>query len=472
MRFRWRTGPIFAASLAISLLLFISRHDVAHAQVVQDYHHAGWASESGIGAVFDIEQSTDGYLWLTTSKGVFRFDGVRVQSISEVTGGAAQNNEINSFYLSRSGGVWLSTRSAGLLYWNDAELTIYKDRRCTPALNQDGLAEDRDGSLWVHASGGLFRMHGSTCEPIGTEHGYPNGFVATMLMDHRGTFWVETDSGDLLYLLGGQSRFSHSRYRPGPSVGQVYLREAPDGAIWLSDDYGLRRITDSEGASLTSASTPSARKPSISKFGDFTFEPDGSLWAATSDGVKHFDHVERWSTPQAREDAPGESFTSTEGLSSNAVQKLFVDREGSIWVGTNSGLDQFRRTALTTFIFPNSHEDQYSVAPGDHGTVWIGNKGLQLSQLSADGKLTTYPGTVWPICIRKDHNGTIWAAGKGRSHLLRIDGTKFTAVHYPGEELALVVSDAADRNNELWTRELDLRSFTLVEAIGQTKTRL
>jgi len=41
-----------------------------------------------VGAVFDIKQSADGYLWLTTSKGVLRFDGVRFQSVKEVTRGA------------------------------------------------------------------------------------------------------------------------------------------------------------------------------------------------------------------------------------------------------------------------------------------------------------------------------------------------------------------------------------------------
>src|SRR2546428_12163610 len=29
-----------------------------------------WTSANGLGAVFDIQQSSDGYLWLTTSRGV------------------------------------------------------------------------------------------------------------------------------------------------------------------------------------------------------------------------------------------------------------------------------------------------------------------------------------------------------------------------------------------------------------------
>ena len=66
-----------------------------------DFHHTDW---NGLGAVFDIKQSSEGYLWLTTSKGVLRFDGVRFQSVEEVTRGAVRDNEIDSVFLSSSGG--------------------------------------------------------------------------------------------------------------------------------------------------------------------------------------------------------------------------------------------------------------------------------------------------------------------------------------------------------------------------------
>jgi hypothetical protein len=60
------------------------------AQELRDSHHSAWSSDSEPGAVFDIQQSPDGYLRLTTSRGVFRFDGVRFQSADEITSGATQ----------------------------------------------------------------------------------------------------------------------------------------------------------------------------------------------------------------------------------------------------------------------------------------------------------------------------------------------------------------------------------------------
>jgi len=110
----------------------------------QDFYHTAWSS--GIGAVTDIQQAPDGFLWLTTSKGISRFDGVRFQSVDEVTGGAVRGADIDSVYLAPSGGMWLSPRNGGPLFWKDERLITFTDRRCTPALKAGGIAEARDGS--------------------------------------------------------------------------------------------------------------------------------------------------------------------------------------------------------------------------------------------------------------------------------------------------------------------------------------
>src|ERR1700735_241094 len=133
----------------------------SHACAAEDFHHTEW---NGLGAVFDIKQSSEGYLWLTTSKGVLRFDGVRFQSVEEVTRGAARDSEIDSVFLSSSGGLWLTTEGAGLLFWKDGRLSDFPDRRCTPTRKQGKLIEDRDGSFWVQAAAGLFHLRGLRCE--------------------------------------------------------------------------------------------------------------------------------------------------------------------------------------------------------------------------------------------------------------------------------------------------------------------
>ena len=449
--------------MVLMLWLVSARHipaALAAARQMTQFHHTMWSSDNGLGAVFDIEQASDGYLWLTTSTGVFRFDGVRFQSVEEATNGAVQNSEIHSAFLSSSGGVWLSTRAAGLLFWKDGRLRVFPDRRCTPASasQMEGMAEGLDGSLWIQASGGLFHLHGAVCEKVGVEHGYPGGYPAAILVDHKGTFWVRTHGGAILFLPRGQSKFQPLRNSAGTtsaafvratSTHNAFLHEAPDGTIWLSDNYGLRRVTNTAGAPVSSSSPGRVREENI-QFGDFAFGPDGSLWATTDRGVRRFDHVDQWQTPLAMADAPGESFTPEQGLSSNAVWTVLIDREGSVWVGTNSGLDHLRRTALTTLVLPQAEEHDFGVAAGDGGSVWTGNMSLPLIHVAADGSITSFPQTRGIICLRRDRNGTIWSAGGGDFQLWRYSGTGFTPLHYPADKTGPVISLAVDRNNDLW----------------------
>ena len=283
------------------------------------FHHTGW---NGLGAVFDLKLSSEGYLWLTTSKGVLRFDGVRFQSLEEVTRGAVHDNEIDSVFLSASGGLWLTTQGAGLLFWRDGKLTTFPDRRCTPTRKQGKIIEGQDGSLWVQASASLFHLRGSVCEQVGDEQGYPGGFAAGILMDSDGTLWVKQRTGPLLFQPRGQTKFQVSQsgegtstsYGEGTATSYAFLHEAPDGSIWLSDDQGLRRVAGKLSAAPFSPAVKGHK--GNAQFGDFTFAPDGSLWAVTEKGVKRFDHVNQWPTPVAVQSAPGEFFTPEHGLSS------------------------------------------------------------------------------------------------------------------------------------------------------------
>src|SRR5262249_52762601 len=163
------------------------------------------------------------------------------------------------------------------------------------------------------------------------------------------------------------------------------------GAIWLSDDQGLRQVASK--LSSPASSLPQKAYQGNAQFGDFTFAPDGSLWAVTGKGVQRFDQVDRWQTPVAVAAAPGESFTPEQGLTSDAVWKVLIDREG-VWVATNSGLDRLRRAALTTVRLPQAKDREFSIAAGDGGSVWTGNSGLPLTHVAADGAITSFPGTL------------------------------------------------------------------------------
>lgn len=465
-KFRWLASLSLASALWAQVSL---GREEPILRGMTDFHHTEWG---GLGAVFDIKQSREGFLWLTTSKGVLRFDGARFQSLEEVTRGAVSEGEIDSVFLSASGGLWLTTEGAGLLLWKDGRLSNFPDRRCTPSRKQGQIIEDRDGSLWVQATAGLFRLHNGACEQIGVNQGYPGGFPSAIFLDREGTLWMKTQTGPLFEWPRGASKFEKTPDGEGVSTGFAFLREAPDGTLWLSDNQGLRRVTSRSGAPAAAPRRQPAKTP---PFGDFTFAADGSLWAVTEKGVRRFDHPERWPSPVARETNAGEGFTPDyftpeQGLSSDAVWKVLVDREG-VWIGTNSGLDRLRNTSLAAVRLPHTQEHEFSIAAGEAGSIWTGNSSLPLTHIAADGTVTSVPGTRQTVALWRDHNGTIWSAGAGDSYLWRSQGNRFVPLDYPNQQLDSVLFVAADRNNEPWITTASGQAYHLTGGSWSDQTQ-
>ena len=416
-----------------------------------NYHHTAWTSENGVGAVYDIQQAPNGYLWLTTSKGVFRFDGVAFRSIEEVTNGAAKTRNINAVYLSPSGAVWLSTQSAGLLLWKGGKLTTFTDRRCTPSLKSGSVSEDQDGWLWVQGQAGLYRTNGPVCEAIDSKWGYPGGFVPAVLADRQGTVWVKTEDGPVLVLPRGASRFERSKKRDGPTVHPGLFHQAPDGSMWFLDDLGLRCITcDGSRAPVL----PQPARAGYDWSADFSFAADSSIWMVTNDGLQHFDRSGM---------LLDSVFGVQQGLSSNAVRKILVDAEGSVWVGTNSGLDRLRRNALRVVALPQTQEGQFAVATGNDGSVWTGNANLPLTQVFPDGRTVKFTQTAGTYVVRRDPEGQIWSAGA--LHLWHTSASGLTRLHYPREQTDDVVSIAVDRNREAWISTIQQNVHRLAHGV-------
>jgi len=281
---------------------------------------------------------------------------------------------------------------------------------------------------------------------------------------------VKTRVGPLLFFPRGSSKFQANPYGEGVSTSYAFLHEAPDGTIWLSDDQGLRRVTSKPGAEAFSGS-PAAATQKTSPFSDFTFAPDGSLWVVTTKGIDRFDDVARWRTPFAKETAPARTFAPGQGLSSDAAWKVLIDHEGTVWVGTNSGLDRLRRNVISKISLPRAQEREFSIAAGDGGSIWTGNSSLPLTHVAAGGTISAFPKTRQTLCIRRDHNGTIWSAGPGDFHLWRSSGKGFLPLHYPDENLDAVVAAASDRNNDPWITTRSGKAYHFVNGAWSNENK-
>jgi PAS domain S-box-containing protein len=465
-RFRRTGSPVRTLKVCLFFALACSC-SASHAQVLKGYHHTAWTIENGRSAVWAVQQAPNGFLWLTTPTGVFRFDGLRFESTDEVTNRQVHNADIVTVFLSSSGGVWLTTRTRGLLLWKDNRVTNYPDPRCVPAA-EDGIVEDREGALWIAASSGLFRLKNGNCEQIHNDPAFPGGFPLAILMDRAGTLWVKWPTGALYFMKFGESKFRHSPFGEDAGGEYAFLKQAPDGSIWLSDASGLRRVTGYSDPTKPIAGSERMRKPQ-SWFGNFTFAPNGALWASSGQAVYRFERVEQYKVNEPLSTADAEAFTVNQGLSSSIAVELLIDKEGNVWIGTTAGLDQLRRSVFSTVAMPTTTDHQFAIAAGDDGSVWVGNREQPLTHIRKDGHVQVFAKTRQCIAIRRAFDGSIWSSGAGDAHLWRTTGGDPSPVAFPPGDIRSAADIAVDRNHELWITTFTPDSY---HRVGTTWTKV
>src|SRR5262245_48955914 len=80
-----------ARLLGILLWLSVARQAGAFGpdpgRPIKQMRHASWNEGSGLsGVVFSLAQTADGFLWIGTSTGLYRFDGLKFEPFLELAG--------------------------------------------------------------------------------------------------------------------------------------------------------------------------------------------------------------------------------------------------------------------------------------------------------------------------------------------------------------------------------------------------
>jgi len=351
---------------------------------VSQYAHTSWKVREGFatGTIHQIAQTPDGYLWLATESGLLRFDGVRAIPWQLPQGEHLPSNDIRGLIAARDGTLWIGT-AKGLASWKDGKPTHYPE---LDGYDVASLVQDHQGTIWAAGvvweagpsqPGKLCAIRSSGIECYGADGAFGFG-VTALYEDSRGNLWLGAGNG--LW-----------RWRPGPpdhyaltelnhsALGLIFNRNAliedEHGELLVAVLGGIAELVDGK---LKEYSFPSAA-PRFNEGGTLLRDRNGGLWIGTLDrGILH--------VHQGRTDV----FAQSDGLSGNAVESLFEDAEGNIWVTTTAGLDRFREYAIPTISVKQGLSSPFVVCvlAARDGSVWLGTSdGLNRWK---DGRVTVY----------------------------------------------------------------------------------
>lgn len=403
-----------------------------------DYVLDSWRMTDGLPqeSITAILQSRTGFLWLGTLDGLVRFDGVRFEVIDLIRRGGMDGNMVLALAEAPDGSLWIGSRD-GLAHYRDGKFRAHTTAHGLRDPFVRSVTVASDGTVWAGTrAGGLNRFAGGRWSSLTTADGLPSDDVRAVLVARNGTVWAATTGGLCRVEAGRVSRVR----LPGVSrpVPVLSLHEDREGRVWVGTDDGVWAIPPGHHVPSLESRVLGGRQVRA-----LLRHPDGALWAATTTGLAKIVGTEAWVV------------TRREGLNQDHVRALAVDREGSLWVGSDgTGLNRLRRGSVVMVTSEKGPEADIlmSVYQDAAGTMWLAsNCGGLVRRQGADVRAFTARDGLPDNCVRAlagAPDGSLWVGTE--QGLAHVTGSRITRPVVPALVGRPVVSLAATRDGLVW----------------------
>lgn len=437
-----------------------------------------WTVENGLpqNTVPYLLQSRNGYLWVGTEIGLARFDGTTFQSFDHATASAFPDAEIRCLldatdsgqgkgYLSES--LWAGTAD-GVVRWQDGSPTLFTSRDGLPGNSIQAMAQTSDGTVWASTEQGLAFWDGKRFAPLPPGPGTRPGSITSLAADSSGNLWLGTTLGIFAV--------HHSRWLSGAEVG---ITSSTGSSLVTSAGNGDVLIANGDGVFLqhTGRIIPVFEKSVLPADGvSFLSRLAGGAIAVASKSMVLVAQSGK-DQPGSERDRVAQRFAVAQQLPGSRIESLYPDREGNLWVGTNHGTGRITTRRKDTLdgekfavqLFPASDPLASSAAisflEDREGDLWVGTESAGL-QILRDARFQTVGAREGlssdaTTAIVQDAQDALWV-GTRDGGLNRIDAKKYdaagTSPDVAGSALTtanglvsnVVLALAASPNRDVW----------------------
>ncbi|MGO2452807.1 MAG: sensor histidine kinase [Pseudomonas taetrolens] len=424
-------------TLLLSLVLGCIACTSVSARISDDMDHRRWtAIDHGPSSVGALAQTADGHLWLGTHDSLYRFDGFEFEKFVPADG---EPLGMVSALLSTSKGLWVGFRAGGARLISANGVMQPVDPGLPGGVVYD-MAEDQQGQVWIAADDGLARRDATGWQLVDKEAGFVEHHARAVHVDADGYVWAASE--EKLYTLPpGASAFIHIDIT-NQSISKI--TSSPAGDIWITDrarDH-LLRLKKTGYADIESEEIPASRTVSV------VLDEQGDAWLGTLGSGVH--HLAAGAQPESAENqAAISSYTVRDGLSSDNVLAQLIDRDGTLWVGTDTGLDRLKRKTLSPFALPVGAGSHALAVSGD-GSLWIGSGNGQLMGFRGDSHSTFELDMPITTLVNSQQHGLLIGGYQGIFSLSDGGPVRIAALPVESAREAAVRAMTVGKNGDIW----------------------
>jgi PAS domain S-box-containing protein len=299
----------------------------------------------------------------------------------------------NKLLRDREGGIWIGADGAGVLHVKDGKADHFSTATGLAGDIACSLFEDREGNVWFASEKGLDRFRRLSVTTLRVGRGPHSEISKSVLAATDGSVWVSASAG-VTQWKDGQSRYYDGADGLPASSGQA-LFEDSRGRIWVSSYAGLayfergrfHAVEGQPGNDVVSIAGDEANlwlagPGDLARFREdrliekFTWTSlgnenrgsiladRGGVWVAhwVEGGVLFF-----------KDGKVHERYRPADGLGAGHVSSLRLDRDGSLWAATESGLSRIKDGRVRTLTSENGlpcNGIHWSIED-DNRTLWM-----------------------------------------------------------------------------------------------------
>ena len=198
------------------------------------------------------------------------------------------------------------------------------------------------------------------------------------------------------------SEYVHNSWRTEDGLPQNTVQailQTSDGYLWLGTQEGLVRFN---GIQFTVFNKANTKTFGLNDMRAFVQDQQGNLWIGSFGGglIRYRDGAFR-------------SYLHEDGLSDNTVPAIMEGSDGTLWVGTDDGLNEFKNGKFTRLGKEDGLSDTIinALARDGDGNIWVGtNNGLDRVSPSKSGsrKIETFLAGKVIKSLSVNHVGDVW----------------------------------------------------------------